>query len=304
MNMRTTHRVAVVQAASVPFQLEPTMEKAVRLIREAGARGAELALFPEAFIGSYPKGCDFKTPVGARLPGSRDIFRNYFTGSLEVSGRDTDRLCEACGRAGVFGVLGVIERGGNTLYSTVLFIDPAHGIVGKHRKLMPTGAEHLIWGCGDGSTLTTAKSAAGRVGAVICWENYMPMLRMAMYDKDVQIYCAPTADDRDTWVSTVRHIALEGRCYVLSACQHLRRGAFPSDYECALGDAPDLLLMCGGSMIVSPLGELLAGPHYDGEAILYADVDPDEIIRAKYDFDAVGHYARPDVFKLVVDEQE
>lgn len=300
MNMRTTHRVAVVQAASVPFQLEPTMEKAVRLIREAGRAALSSPSSPRLSSEATRK------DATSKLRSERDCPDRETSSGITSPAHSRSQAAtpEACGQAGVFGVLGVIERGGNTLYSTVLFIDPAHGIVGKHRKLMPTGAEHLIWGCGDGSTLTTAKSAAGRVGAVICWENYMPMLRMAMYDKDVQIYCAPTADDRDTWVSTVRHIALEGRCYVLSACQHLRRGAFPSDYECALGDAPDLLLMCGGSMIVSPLGELLAGPHYDGEAILYADVDPDEIIRAKYDFDAVGHYARPDVFKLVVDEQE
>jgi nitrilase len=302
--MSANHRVAVIQAASVPFRLEPTVEKATRLIREAGTGGATLALFPEAFIGGYPKGCGFKTPVGARLPGSRDMFLDYFAGAIEVPGHEIDRLCEACSEAGVFGVIGVIERGGNTLYCTVLFIDPARGLVGKHRKVMPTGAERLIWGCGDGSTLTTAESPLGRLGAVICWENYMPMLRMAMYGKGVQIYCAPTADDRDTWVSTMRHIAMEGRCYVLSACQYVRRGAFPGDYDCVLGNDPDLLLMRGGSMIVSPLGELLAGPCYDGETILYAQVDPDEIIRGKYDFDVVGHYARPDVFRLTVDEDK
>jgi nitrilase len=302
--MSTIQRVAVVQAGSAPFQLEATIDKATRLIREAGEGGAKLALFPEAFIGGYPKGCRFNTPVGARLPGSRDMFLAYFAGALDVPGRDADRLCEACSQAGVFGVFGVIERGGNTLYCTVLFIDPVQGLVGKHRKLMPTGAERLIWGYGDGSTLTTADSAAGRVGAVICWENYMPMLRMAMYAKGVQIYCAPTADDRDTWVTTMRHIAVEGRCYVLSACQYLRRDAFPPAYDCALGDDPNLVLMRGGSLIVNPLGELAAGPYYDGETILYADVDTDEIIRGKYDFDVVGHYSRPDVFRLVVDERE
>ena len=201
----------------------------------------------------------------------------------------------------MFVVIGVIERGGATLYCTALFFDPQRGLVGKHRKLMPTAAERLIWGFGDGSTLTAVDSAVGRVGSVICWENYMPMLRMAMYAKGVQIYCAPTADDRETWVATMRHVALEGRCFVLSACQHIRRDAFPDDYDCVLGDAPDTVLMRGGSLIVSPLGELIAGPNYEGETILYADIDLDDIVRGKYDFDVAGHYARPDVFRLDVD---
>jgi nitrilase len=157
---------------------------------------------------------------------------------------------------------------------------------------------------GDGSTLTTVETAVGRAGAAICWENYMPMLRMAMYSKGVQIYCVPTADDRETWVATMRHIALEGRCFVLSACQYIRRGAFPSDYECELGSNPTIQLMRGGSMIISPLGELLVGPNYESETILYADIDLNEIVRGKYDFDVAGHYARPDVFRLNVDERE
>jgi nitrilase len=300
----SVHRVAVVQAASIPFQAEPAVDKAVRLIAEAGAAGARLALFPEAFVGGYPKGCAFATPVGTRLPGARDAFLGYFRGAIEVPGPETSRLAQAASEAGVFVVIGVVERGGATLYCTALFFDPKRGLVGKHRKLMPTAAERLIWGFGDGSTLTAVDSAVGRVGAVICWENYMPMLRMAMYAKGVQIYCAPTADDRDTWVPTMRHIALEGRCFVLSACQHIRRGAYPDDYECALGNAPDTVLMRGGSLIVSPLGEVLAGPNHQGETILTADVDLDDVARGKYDFDVVGHYARPDVFELKVDTGE
>jgi nitrilase len=173
--------------------------------------------------------------------------------------------------------------------------------VGKHRKLMPTAAERLIWGFGDGSTLPVFETSLGRIGAVICWENYMPMLRMAMYDQGVSMYCAPTADDRPTWLGTMQHIALEGRCFVLSACQHIRRGAYGPDYDCALGDDPDLVLMRGGSCIISPLGAPLAPPDFDGETILYADIDPDEVARGKYDFDVAGHYARPDIFSLTVD---
>ncbi len=302
--MSAVHRVAVVQAASTPFRAEPAVDKAVQLIAEAGAKGAELALFPEAFVGGSPKGCNYATPVGARLPGARDAYLSYFRGAIDVPGVETARLAQASAEAGAFVVIGVIERGGAPLYCTALFFDPKAGLVGKHRKVMPTAAERLIWGFGDGSTLTALDSPVGRVGSVICWENYMPMLRMAMYAKGVQIYCAPTADDRDSWLPTMRHIAIEGRCFVLSACQHIRRAAYPDDYQCALGDAPETLLMRGGSLIVNPLGEVLAGPNYEGEAILYADIDLDDVVRGKYDLDVAGHNARPDIFRLEVDTAE
>ena len=168
---------------------------------------------------------------------------------------------------------------------------------------MPTAAERLVWGFGDGSTLTVVDTRIGRLGAVICWENYMPMLRMAMYAKGVQLYCAPTADDRETWVPTMRHVALEGRCFVLTACQVLRRSDMPADIPNALGDAPGTPLMRGGSCIIDPAGRVLAGPAFDEEAILTDELDLDQIARGKYDFDVVGHYARPDVFQLSVDER-
>jgi nitrilase len=211
-------------------------------------------------------------------------------------------IAAAVAETELFAVIGVLERDGGTLYCTALFFDGARGLIGKHRKLMPTGAERLIWGFGDGSTMPVFDSSLGRIGAVICWENYMPMLRMAMYDKGITIWCAPTADDRDAWASSMRHIALEGRCFVLSSCQHITRGAYPADYDCALGDEADTVLMRGGSLIVGPLGEVLAGPDFAGETILYADIDLDEVVRGKYDFDVAGHYARPDVFRLSVDE--
>jgi nitrilase len=166
---------------------------------------------------------------------------------------------------------------------------------------MPTAAERLIWGFGDGSTLRAVETGLGTVGAVICWENYMPALRMHMYHQGVSLYCAPTADDRDTWLPTMQTIALEGRCFVLTACQWITRDAYGPDHESALGDAPDTVMMRGGSAIVSPLGQVLAGPDFSGETILYATLDPAEIARGKYDFDATGHYARPDVFQLAVD---
>ena len=198
-------------------------------------------------------------------------------------------------------VVGVIERFGSTLYCTVLMIDPVAGLVGIHRKLMPTGTERLIWGFGDGSTIGTAQSSAGRVGTVICWENYMPALRQAMYAQGVELYCAPTADDRPTWMSTMTHIALEGRVFVLTACQAIRAGAFPDSYQQEIGADPNSYLMRGGSAIVAPDGSVLAGPVFEDEAILYAEVDLAEIARGHLDMDAVGHYSRPDIFELRVD---
>jgi len=160
----------------------------------------------------------------------------------------------------------------------------------------------MIWGFGDGSTLTVVDSPWGRIGSVICWENYMPMLRMAMYSKGVSLYCAPTADDRDTWLPSMQHVALEGRCFVLTACQFIRRKDFPASVRVSLGDGPDAILMRGGSAIVSPFGRVLAGPDFSGETILHADLDLREIGRGKFDFDVAGHYSRPDVFKLIVNE--
>lgn len=298
--MTQSYRAAVVQAACRPYDPLGSAAKAAELIHEAADSGAHLVVFPEAFIGGYPKGASFGTPVGVRRPEGRADYERYFNGAIAIDGEETALIAEAAASADVFVVIGVIERGGGTLYCTALFFDGASGLVAKHRKLMPTGAERLIWGFGDGSTLPVVETSLGRIGAVICWENYMPMLRMAMYDQGVTIYCAPTADDRDGWAASMRHIALEGRCFVLSACQHIRRGAFPADYDCALGDDPDTVLMRGGSMIVAPLGEVLAGPDYSGETILYAEIDPGAVVRGRYDFDVAGHYARPDVFQLSV----
>ena len=214
------------------------------------------------------------------------------------------RLGEAAAAHGAYVVIGVIEREGGTLYCTVLFFGPDGALLGKHRKLMPTAMERMIWGFGDGSTLTAIDSPYGRIGSVICWENYMPLLRMAMYSKNVVLYCAPTADDRDSWIASMRHIALEGRCFVLTACQFLRRKDLPASVRVSLGEAPDAVLMRGGSAIIGPLGQILAGPHYEGETILGAELDLDEIGRSRFDFDVTGHYARPDVFQLTVNEQE
>jgi nitrilase len=293
-------RVAVVQAASIPFDSAATVAKAEGLIAECAARGAELALFPEAFVGCYPKGTGFGAVVGRRTGSGRDLYQRYFEAAVQLEGPEVGSLVRASAAHGIFVVVGVIERFGATLYCTVLMIDPVAGLVGIHRKLMPTGTERLIWGFGDGSTIGTAESSAGRVGAVICWENYMPALRQAMYAQGVELYCAPTADDRPTWMASMTHIALEGRVFVLTACQAIRVGAYPDWYQEEIGEDPDSHLMRGGSAIIAPDGVILAGPLFDDEAILEAEIDLGQIARGHLDMDAVGHYSRPDVFELKV----
>jgi nitrilase len=296
--------VAVVQAGAIPFDTQACVDKAARLVADAARQGAEIVVFPEAFVPGYPKGLDFGLVVGARDAAGREEFRIFFDAAIEVPGPYTARLAEAAAAHGVYVVIGVVERAGGTLYCTALFFGPRGTLLGKHRKLMPTAMERTIWGFGDGSTLTVVESPWGRIGAVICWENYMPLLRMAMYAKNVVLYCAPTADDRDTWIASMRHIALEGRCFVLTACQYLLRRDLPASVRVALGEKPESVLMRGGSAIVGPLGQVLAGPCYEGETILAAELDLDEIVRARFDFDVAGHYARPDVFQLAVNEQE
>lgn len=294
-------KVAVVQMASIPSDAAATARKVADRLRDVAREGAKLAVFPEALVGGYPKGESFGAPIGMRKPEGRDAFARYHARAVDLDGPEIATIAEATAETGIFAVIGVIERDRGTLYCTALYLDGDKGVVGKHRKLMPTAGERLIWGFGDGSTMPVFETDFGTIGAVICWENYMPALRMYMYSQGVTIYCAPTADDRDTWLPTMQHIALEGRCFVLTACQHITRGAYDEAHESALGDDPETVMMRGGSAIISPSGQVLAGPHFDGETVLYAELESDELARGKYDFDVTGHYARPDVFKLVVD---
>jgi nitrilase len=294
-------KACVVQAATVGGNTAATVDKAVSLILECGTRGAQLAVFPEAFIGGYPHGARFGAFFGGRTAEGREEFAAYWDSAIDVPGKETDALGAAARQAGMFVSMGIIERDGGTLYCTAVFIGPDGSLLGKHRKLMPTALERLCWGFGDGSTLTTVDTPWGKLGAVICWENYMPMMRMAMYNQRIALYCAPTADDLESWTSTMRHVGLEGRCFVLSACQYLTRADFPASMHNYISDDADHVLMRGGSVIVNPLGEVLAGPDFAGETILTAELDMRQIVRGKFDFDVTGHYARPDVFHLEVD---
>jgi len=296
-------KAAVIQASPVLFNRDSTVEKACTLIHEASSQGAQLILLPESFIPAYPRGLSFGAVVGRRSEQGRDLYKRYWENSVDVPGPVTDILGEAARTANVYLGIGITERDKGSLYCTLLYFGPDGRLLGKHRKVKPTASERLIWGEDDGSTLTAVPTEIGCIGGLICWENYMPLARMAMYSKGVQIYLAPTADSRDTWQATMRHIALEGRCFVLGCNQYVTRSMYPADlpgYE-ELANQPDV--MCrGGSVIISPMGEILAGPLFDKEGILTADLNMGEIIRGKFDFDVAGHYNRPDIFRFSVNE--
>ena len=299
-----TARVAVVQAAPILFDRQSTLDKVRVLTAEAAARDAQLVLFPEAFIPAYPRGLSFGCVVGARRPEGRRTWQVLWENAVEVPGPAVDALAATAARHALHLAIGIVERDSSysrgTLYCTLLLFGPDGALLSKHRKLKPTGSERLIWGEGDGSDLTVVSTPVGRIGGLICWENYMPLARTALYAQGVELYLAPTADARETWQASLRHIACEGRCFVLGCNQFVTKSMVPQDLPGVeeLADQPDVLCR-GGSAIISPLGDVIAGPLYDEEGMLVADLDLDEIVRAKFDFDAVGHYARPDVLQLL-----
>ncbi len=302
-------KVAAIQASGPLFNPAKGVEKLQDLAVSAAGSGARLIVFPEAFLGGYPKGHHFGAPVGSRSDEGREWYRRYFDGAIAVPGPETAKIAKLAKDIHSDIVVGVIERaspeeGGGTLYCTALCFSSQGVLLGKRRKLMPTAAERLIWGFGDGSTLNVFEATAGRVGTVICWENYMPALRLSQYAQGVQFYCAPTVDDRENWSSTMRTIALEGRCFVISANQFMRRSDAPVDFNPVQGNDPATVLINGGSLIVSPLGKILAGPVFGEEAIVTAEVDLDDIKRGKMDFDVSGHYARSDVFTLMINDKK
>ena len=298
-------KVAAVQASAPLFDSAVAIARVAHFAAQAAKEGAALAVFPEAFVGGYPKGSHFGAPVGSRTEEGRDLYRQYFDAAISVPGAETEALSKIAKDNKIDFVIGVIEREGEndfggTIYCTALCFSAGGELLGKRRKLMPTAAERVIWGFGDGSTIETFEATSARLSAVICWENYMPALRMSQYAQGVEIYCAPTVDDRENWTPLMRTIAREGRCFVISANQFMRRSDAPSDFPFLEAGKPDDVLINGGSTIVSPLGDVLAGPVFGEETILYADIDLSEIARGKMDFDVTGHYARADVFELSV----
>lgn len=297
-------KVGVVQATPILFDIEQTVSSVIRWIEEAKKEGCELLLFPESFIPAYPRGLSYDAVVGKRTERGRELWLDYWRNSMEESSDYVRKIGKAAGDAKIFVALGVTEREsiGGTLYCSIFYFGADGRFLGKHRKLKPTGLERFLWGEGDGTTLTTFDSRYGRIGGLICWENYMPLARMAIYKKGVEIYLAPTADARPSWQSTLQHIALEGRCFVMASNQFVKKSDYPERYLQFLADEPQVM-SSGGSVIIAPSGEVLAGPLFNKEGLLTAVLDPDLIAKTKLDFDVVGHYARNDVFSFDVNNQ-
>lgn len=300
--MPLTFLAAAVQAAPVFLDRDATIDKAARLTKEAGGQGARLVAFPETFVPAYPDWV-WRSPPWS--DGRSQWYARLLDQSVVVPSAATDTLASAAKQAGCYLSIGVNEREehGSTLYNTQLWFGPDGTWLGKHRKLMPTGGERLVWGMGDGSDLTVFDTELGRLGGLTCWENYMPLARYALYDQGIDVYIAPTWDNSDVWVPTLRHIAKEGRVFVIGVNFCLRGSDIPGDIpgrDDLYGGEEDWLAE-GNTAIVGPDGELLAGPLVGHEGIVYAEVDVDRARTARRQFDPVGHYARPDVFRLEVD---
>ena len=295
--------VAAVQAGSKLFDTPATLKLFAKKLQAVKALGADLAVFPEAFIGGYPKGIDFGVRVGMRSQEGRKQFQAYFDGAISRGSSELKQICKTVKNVGINTVLGLIEKDGGTLYCSSVCITRDGEILSWHRKLMPTAMERVIWGQGDGSTMEVAQKDIGKVSMAICWENYMPLYRSHLYNQGTQIHCVPTVDDRDVWLPTMRMIALEGRCFVISACQFMTVGDVKADwFKPVQGTEPETVLIGGGSCIISPMGEVLAAPVFNQETIVTAAIDLDEITQGKFDLDTAGHYSRPDVFNLSVNK--
>jgi len=296
--------VSVIQDHPVFFDKEQTLQKVEKRVKEHAQSGSKLIVFPESFIPGYPRGMNFGTTVGKRTDAGRRFYAEYYKNSVDIEAGDLNSLEKISKAQDVYLVIGITEKvaQNGSLYCSMVYISPKSGMLGVHRKIKPTGAERVIWAEGTGDSLVTFDTKIGRLGGLICWENYMPEARMAMYRKGVQIYIAPTADARDHWITTMKHIALEGRCFVLGCNQYFTKSMIPQRFLDQLADQPEV--MCrGGSIIISPMGEVLADPLFDEAGILTANIDLEQINQSKMDFDVNGHYARPDIFDFEVTDQ-
>jgi nitrilase len=293
-----TVRVAAIQATPVVLDAEATVEKAVRLLGEAAADGVQLAVLPETFVSLYPSNVWGR--AAAAFSGFDELWERMWEASVDVPGPLTDRLVSACARHRIVCAIGVNERESarpGTLYNTLLVLGP-DGILHRHRKLMPTMQERLFHGIGPGDDLAPVDTPVGRVGGLICWENRMPLARWAVYQGGPQIWVAPTADDSDGWLASMRHIAIESGAFVVSAPQYIPRSAFPPGFPVPLPEHE--VFGRGGAAIVEPTwGEVIAGPLYGEEGVVVADCDLRAGLHAKRWFDAVGHYSRSDVLSSV-----
>ncbi len=292
---------AAVQTSSKLFDFHATITLFEQKLIALKKLGVDLAVFPEAFFGGYPKGVDFGVRVGSRNDAGRDLFGKYDNAAIARGSGEIRTICKLVQKANLNVVVGLIEKDGGTLYCVSVTISRKGDILAWHRKLMPTAMERIIWGFGDGSTLEIAKADIGYISTAICWENYMPLYRAHLYAQGTQIHCVPTVDDRSVWLPTMQMIALEGRCFVISACQYMTMADVDdATFIPIQGTSPDTVLINGGSCIISPFGEVLAAPVFGKQEIVTAMIDLDEITKGKFDLDVSGHYARPDIFNLSV----
>ena len=300
-------KIAVVQAAPVVLNREATVSKACELISEAGRSGARLVVFPEAFIPTYPDWV-WRIPPGQHRVLA-DMYAELLEQSVEIPSPVTENLSQAARQEGVYVAMGLNERNAQasnaSLYNTLLYISPEGDLLGKHRKLVPTAPERMVWAQGDGSTLEVYDTSLGKLGGLICWENYMPLARYSLYAWGVQIYLAPTWDNGEPWLSTLRHIAKEGRAYVIGCSIAMRKQDIPDRFEFKAKYYSEVgeWINKGDSAVVSPDGKFVAGPLNAEEGILYAELDPRQMRGSKWNLDVAGHYARPDVFRLTVSKE-
>jgi nitrilase len=294
-------KVCLIQDSPVFFDKEATLRKVANLTKKYAAAGCELIVFPESFIPGYPRGFTFGATIGSRTTEGRRLYALYHQHSIDITGKEVKSLEKLSHETGTFIVIGITEKTklNGSLYCSMLYVSPVNGLLGVHRKIKPTGNERLIWAEANGESLVAFDTKIGTLGGLICWENYMPLARMSMYQQGVEIYIAPTADSRPKWTATMQHIALEGRCFVVGCNQYVTKSMYPQQYQHLLLDEPEE--MCtGGSVIVSPMGKVIAGPLFGETGALITDLDLTEIIESKLDFDVIGHYARNDIFKYDV----
>ena len=304
-DMKKTCRIAVVQAAPILFDKTASTEKAVRLIRESAEQGAELIVLPELFIPGYPYGMSFGFTVGNRSAEGRKDWKAYYDNSILVPGPETDLLAAAAREAHAWVSIGISERDSvsATLYNSNLIFSPDGGLDSVHRKLKPTGSERVVWGDGNRDYFPVSHTPWGPMGNLICWESYMPLARVALYQKGVTIYLSPNTNDNEEWQATIRHIAIEGHCYFINCDMYFTRDTYPDTLHSRkeVEKLPEVVCR-GGSCIVDPYGHYLTQPVWDREEIIYAELVMDMVPASRMEFDGCGHYARPDVLELTVRE--
>ncbi len=297
-------KVCLVQDSPVFFDKDASLAKLEEITKQEAGLGCDLIVFPESFIPGYPRGFSFGATVGNRTKEGRKLYTEYYNNSLSSEGDDIRRLESLASGLNIYMVIGVTEKNetDGSLYCSMLYLSPKEGLLGVHRKIKPTGTERVIWNEAAGDSLVTFDTGIGKLGGLICWENYMPLARMSMYKKGVEVYIAPTADSRDEWTSTMKHIALEGRCFVLGCNQYFTKSMYPEKYRSHV-ENEDEEICPGGSVIVSPLGKIIAGPLFGEAGILRAVIDLDEVKESKLDFDVIGHYSRDDIFRFEAIDQ-